>query len=133
MTFDNDNAAQTAADGVPRAARRRVIVETPFAGDVATNLAYARAALRDCLERGEAPFASHLLYAQPGVLDDTDPPQRRVGIEAGLAWGQAAEATVVYIDRGVSVGMRLGIARALADRRPVEMRNLPEWREPEGG
>jgi hypothetical protein len=26
--------------------------------------------LHDCLEPGEAPFASHLLYTQPGVLCD---------------------------------------------------------------
>src|SRR5690606_21487830 len=40
---------------------RRVIVESPYAGDVETHVAYARAALRDCLSRGEAPIASHLL------------------------------------------------------------------------
>ena len=40
---------------------RRVIVESPYAGDIETNVAYARAALRDCLSRGEAPIASHLL------------------------------------------------------------------------
>jgi len=66
---------------------RRVILESPYAGDVATNVAYARRALRDCLLRGEAPFASHLLYTQPGVLDDTLPDERACGIEAGLIWG----------------------------------------------
>lgn len=44
-----------------------VIVESPYAGDVKTNVAYARAAIRDCLMRGEAPYASHLLYTQEGV------------------------------------------------------------------
>ena len=47
-----------------------VILESPFAGDVKRNTAYARAALRDSLLRGEAPIASHLLYTQDGVLDD---------------------------------------------------------------
>ena len=42
---------------------RRVIVESPYAGDVERNIAYVRAAMRDCLMRGEAPLASHLLYA----------------------------------------------------------------------
>jgi hypothetical protein len=46
---------------------RRVIIESPYSGDVETNVAYARAALRDCLSRGEAPLASHLLYTQPGA------------------------------------------------------------------
>ncbi len=53
---------------------RRVIIESPFAASngysVEENLAYLRAAMRDCLKRGEAPFASHGLYTQPGVLDD---------------------------------------------------------------
>ena len=65
---------------------RRVIVESPYAGDVATNIAYARAAVRDCLMRGEAPIASHLLFTQPGILDDDVADERRLGIEAGLSW-----------------------------------------------
>lgn len=40
-----------------------VLLESPYAGYVERNLAYARACARDCLLRGEAPFASHLLYA----------------------------------------------------------------------
>lgn len=103
---------------------RRVILESPYAGDVAANEAYARRALRDSLLRGEAPLASHLLYTQPGVLDDGLPDERKLGIEAGLAWGGLAEATVVYADRGISRGMTYGIDRALREGRPVEYRNL---------
>lgn len=105
--------------------RRLVILESPYAGDVEANLAYARRCLRDCLERGEAPFASHLLYTQPGVLDDTNPDERWWGIDAGLDWGLVADATVVYTDRGISEGMREGIRRAeLVESRPVEYRTL---------
>lgn len=68
-----------------------VVIESPFAGDVAKNETYARRALADSLARGEAPLASHLLYTQPGVLDDTDYVQRERGISAGLAWGVKAE------------------------------------------
>ena len=50
-----------------------VLLESPYAGDIEANLSYARACMRDCFERGEAPFASHLLYTQMGVLDDTIP------------------------------------------------------------
>lgn len=107
---------------------RRVIVESPFAGDVETNLKYMRAAMRDCLLRGEAPFASHGLYTQPGVLDDDVPEERAHGIEAGFAWREAADATVVYTDRGYSRGMRYGIEDALKKGRPVEYRSLPDWR-----
>lgn len=103
---------------------RRVIIESPYAGDVEANVAYAREAARDCLRRGESPYASHLFFTQPGLLDDSDPVQRRLGIEAGLAWGEAADATVVYEDLGISDGMALGIARALAQGRPVERRRI---------
>jgi len=78
--------------------------------------------LRDSLARGEAPIASHLLYTQ--VLDDNDPAERSIGIAAGLAWRTVAEASVVYVDRGVSGGMQLGIGAALAAGLPVERRTL---------
>ena len=109
---------------------RLVLVESPFAGDVASNVAYARACLADCLARGEAPFASHLLYTQHGVLCDDVPAERAQGIAAGLAWGDRADATVVYTDRGVSRGMLQGIARAEAAGRPVERRTVPGWADP---
>lgn len=109
---------------------RLVILESPYAGDVVANVAYARAAMRDSLLRGEAPAASHLLYTQEGVLDDGNPAERALGIEAGLAWGRAAEATVVYEDMGVSRGMLQGIARAMAEGRPVERRLVPGWAPP---
>lgn len=115
---------------------RLVIVESPYASpyhvEVLRNERYARACLADCLKRGEAPFASHLLYTQTGVLDDRKPYQRAKGIEAGLAWGKFAEATVVYTDRGISAGMQQGIDRALALSRPIEYRSLPGWAAPKG-
>lgn len=103
---------------------RRVIVESPLAGDVERNVNYARACVLDCLERGEAPFASHLLYAQEGILDDLVPEQRERGITAGLAWGEKADATVVYEDLGVTPGMIRGIGEAERVGRPVERRRL---------
>lgn len=102
--------------------RRFVLLESPWAGDNAANLQYALQALWDSLKRGEAPFASHMLYTQ--VLDDSIPEEREMGIEAGLAIGWYAEATVVYADLGVSEGMQRGIERANAEERPVEYRYL---------
>jgi hypothetical protein len=105
---------------------RRVIVESPYAGDVEANVEYARAALYDCLMRGEAPFASHLLYTQPGVLDDSIPDERLDGIYAGLAWADVADAVVVYTDRGISDGMQYGITRHKESGRTVEYRSLAD-------
>lgn len=103
---------------------RLVLLESPYAGDVARNEAYARAAMLDCFRRGEYPFASHLLYTQPGVLRDDDPIERETGINAGLAWGELAARTVVYADHGITRGMQRGIERARELGRPVEIRYL---------
>lgn len=103
---------------------RRVIIESPFHGgddkEAARYLQYARRAMLDSLQRGESPYASHLLYTQ--VLDDGCKEQRRQGIEAGLQWGTVSQATVVYRDYGVSSGMHIGIRAAERGGRPVEER-----------
>jgi hypothetical protein len=101
-----------------------VILESPFAGNNEVNIKYAREAMRDSLMKGEAPIASHLLYTQPGVLDDNNPEERRKGIEAGLAWGKVAIKTVVYTDLGISKGMEQGIERALKEGRDIDYRSL---------
>ena len=113
------------------------LVESPFMGrhddpmikELLTqrNIAYARAAMRDCLLRGEAPYASHLLYTQDGVLNDDIPNERNLGIDAGLAWGQMANQTAVYTDLGISSGMKYGIQRATTDQRPIVTRSLIAW------
>ena len=104
--------------------RRLVILESPYAGDVKANIDYARRALLDSLIRGEAPFASHLLYTQPFVLDDANALERATGIAAGHAWIAVAEASVVYEDRGISLGMEAGIAAARLAGIPVEYRRI---------
>lgn len=103
---------------------RLVIIESPFAGEVEANVAYAKRAVHDCLERGEAPIASHLLFTQPGILDDSKPNERLTGINAGLEWYRVAEACVVYCDRGVSIGMTVGIERAKRYGVLVEYRSI---------
>lgn len=105
----------------------RVILESPYAGNVWQrwrNRVYARRCVRDSLLRGEAPIASHLLYTQRGILNDGDAAERRWGIDAGLTWRAVADASVVYIDRGISKGMRYGIEAARAAGVRVEFRAL---------
>jgi len=113
---------------------RLVILESPYRSSeplvVEDNVSYARLCMRDSLNRGEAPFVSHLLYTQ--VTDESNDVERNMGIQAGLAWGEAmtahgeraVQATVVYVDRGISPGMRLGIERAVLSGRKVEVRAL---------
>lgn len=101
-----------------------VVLETPFAGDVPRNLKYLRACLRDSLLRGEAPYASHGLYTQPGVLDDGDPVERELVMTAGFVFKDIAAFTVVYQDLGISPGMQAGIDASLAKGYRYEFRVL---------
>lgn len=114
----------------------RVLIESPFAGkgpnaekDRETNLRYVRACMHDCFLRGEAPYASHALYTQDGVLDDDVPDQRKTGIDAGLIWGACAAKTVLYVDRGISTGMIYGVENAKKAGRPIELRTLEKWQD----
>jgi len=105
-----------------------VIIESPFAANeqhtVEEHVTYARRCLKDCLKRGEAPFASHLLYTQEGVLDDLILEERNWGISAGFAFRQAIPKSVVYTDYGISRGMEWGIADAMNCKHPVEYRKI---------
>jgi hypothetical protein len=107
-----------------------VVIETPYnAADeagVRRNIRFARACVRDSLMRGEAPFASHLLYTQPGILNDRVPEERAHGIEAGFDVGAAASLTALYMNLGMSRGMALGAEAANRCNRVVESRRLPD-------
>jgi hypothetical protein len=99
-----------------------VILESPFAGDVEANLAYARRAAKDCSTRNESVAASHLLFTQ--FLDDNVPAEREMGIALGLAWQRVADYSVFYTDRGWSRGMLHALESALEERRPYLVRAL---------
>lgn len=113
-----------------------VVVESPFAtselqvGDSVltihqdVNIEYARACCRDVFRQGEAPFASHILYTQEGILDDAVPAERKRGIEAGFIIGQFAKKRVFYVDRGFTDGMRKGLVEARRLGQVCEVRRL---------
>ena len=107
---------------------RLVVIESPLAPggkhSLRSNQDYARQCMKDSLRRGEAPYASHLLY--PQVLDDFNATERAMGMEAGFAWGAAASTVAVYTDRGISRGMTEGIKRAHARGATIVFRSLGE-------
>ena len=107
--------------------KRRVVIESPYAGDIPRNTRYARAAVRDSLERGEAPIASHLLHTQLGILREGVPEERQRGIDAGLAWHEAADAVIFYCDLGWSDGMKKAMANADKHRVLIDIRFLVDW------
>lgn len=104
---------------------RLVILESPLAGDIAANVRFAKQAVRDCLARGEAPLASHLLFVQPGVLQDGVAEERQIGMAAGWAWYSCPTATAVfYMNRGMSSGMLGALDVAGVQKTPIEFRYL---------
>ena len=103
---------------------KRVILESPYAGNTERNIEYARKCLRDSLERNEAPIASHLLYTQDGVLNDDVEEERMWGINAGLAWKEVADLHVFYVDFGMSGGMKYALEYASKNNINVEFRTI---------
>lgn len=102
-----------------------VIIESPFKPSEETvkqylgrysraellrqNLVYARLCLLNSLGRGESPLASHLLYTQ--VWSESDD-LREAGIKAGIEMYHRADLSALYVDLGVSSGMKHGQAHA---------------------
>jgi hypothetical protein len=109
---------------------RLVVVESPYAGDVAKNEAYLSLCLADCFNRGEAPFASHGLYTRRHVLNDKVKAERLKGMAAGFAWARLVEHRVAYVDLGETAGMVAGREEAARLEQSWEERKLgPIWDE----
>ncbi len=101
---------------------KRVIIESPYKGDVARNKLYLQACIRDSLSRGESPYASHQMLTS--ALDDAKADERAHGMLAGVVWYECAELVAVYTDFGISSGMDHGVVHARALKKPIEHRSL---------
>lgn len=105
-----------------------VVIESPYAAvetrSVRFHVDYARRALRHSLDHGEAPFASHLLYTQPHVLDDSVPRERVRGIQAGYEVIARADLVAFYVDYGWSPGMLQALKVARTLHKKVEVRDF---------
>jgi hypothetical protein len=88
---------------------KRVILESPYRGDVDRNVAYAQEAALDCLRRGV-------------------PEERALGIAAGLAWSPLCDYAVFYEDLGWSDGMWAALSRYVREGIWYEKRSLEAWR-----
>ncbi len=109
----------------------KVIIESPYSGNIRRNVEYAQKCMADSLKRGEAPFLSHLLYTQYsgiGFVDDNDMNHKIIGrdksIKAGQEWMKVANKVIIYIDLGITKGMKIGIINALKYGIHLEYRKL---------
>mgnify|MGYP003587245416 CR=1 FL=1 len=102
------------------------VIESPFSAPtiegLVHNVQYTMLAVRDSLNRGEAPYASHLFYTQ--MLDDNSDVERQLGMDAGLTICRHAEQSAAYVDLGTSHGMKYGIGAAKKVGRAVVERYL---------
>lgn len=87
-----------------------VIIESPYGGkDIDRNMVYLRRVLRDSWEKGEHPLASHAYY--PFFLKESDPQERKEGIECGYVMWPLAQRVIFYTDYGISPGMQKALDR----------------------
>lgn len=118
---------------------KKVVIESPYSGDIPTNIEYLLECMHDSYYiRGEAPYASHLLYTRlpqsqcstnevyQGHVTDHPASRhgRQHGIECGFAWGAHADLVAVYCDRGISEGMRAAIEHWETVGLPIEFRYI---------
>lgn len=86
-----------------------VYICSPYAGDIESNVRFAKAACRYAAEQGCAPVAVHLMY--PRILDDAVPAQREIGIRMGLRVLASCDELWICGSR-ISHGMRCEISEA---------------------
>lgn len=112
--------ASAARGGVVSATDRRVIIESPLAGDFGENFRYLLWCCRAVYKRlGKQPIASHLVC--PWFMDDRDPDERRDGIDSPWVWDSSAPH-YVFDDLGMSNGMQRALERCKA--RDIEHQKL---------
>lgn len=109
--------------------RPLVVIESPVAFNDRYTAAQHYRYFQECcadafLNHGENPYGSH--WIAQGILDDTSPEHRKLGIECGLAWAANAERAIFYTDLGESRGMAQARAHWTAQGKPIEERKLGE-------
>lgn len=103
-----------------------IMLESPYWNNdkriLTRNIAYAKLCMKDSANRGEAPFASHLLYTQ--VLSDANKKEREAGLKMAYAWMKKSDLVVFYCDYGMSNGMILAYNKAKLFKIPYERRYI---------
>ena len=94
-----------------------VYIASAYVGNIEKNIKDAQRYCLDAMKKGYVPVAPHLLY--PQFLDDSDPGQRNIGMQAGLElltrcdelWIYGAEVTPgmsreIAFAKGLGIGVR---------------------------
>ena len=97
--------------------RRKVYVASPFAGDEKKNTAAAIRYCRFVINEGYIPVASHILFAASGMLRDSVPKERELGMLLGL--GLLRSCSEVWVFGEPSSGMLKEIQEAEMLKKPI--------------
>lgn len=120
-----------------------VMVQSAYDGkDADEQLTFTRAAMHECLMNGEIPFASHLLYSQPNILDYNNKDDRKLSQEINKRLIEHFDKVVIYtsdtlIDKDNAIertmngkkylldnDTNIALNHAVANNKPVEIRNI---------
>jgi hypothetical protein len=95
----------------------KIFVCSPYGGKP-ENLEKARDICGKLIRDGHVPFAPHLLFTQ--FLDESEPHERQLGIEAGLALMTVCDEVRFYVDaeKRKSAGMLIEEAEAKRLNKP---------------
>lgn len=110
---------------VIRQPRRPVVVVSPFVPEELSKgpklQRYAIRAVRDSINRNEAPLASHVMYYD---LSIRNPIERDIGLQLQLSWLKHAQAVVVYNDWGITPAMQVVLNAAAVRNKRIEFRTI---------
>ena len=110
---------------------RLVYIASTYAGDIQSNVEFAKAACRFAASQGVTPLAVHLLY--PQILDDRIPDERTAGIQMGLRVLRACDELWVCGDL-ISHGMQAELDAAEEWGIPIKQlraEELLDWEAPD--
>lgn len=109
--------------------RRCVVLVSPFMAEDYTkaNMAkrYADRCTKDSVNKQEAPLVSHSFYYD--VLNVKNPIERDIGLQSQLSWIKHAELVAVYVDLGITPGMRVAINNAILLSKRIEYRTIGNY------
>lgn len=116
--------------GVMKTPRKAVIVLTPFFGEDPAKARmferYAVRAVKDSLNRNEAPLAAQLFFFNffgSNIVQI----ERDMGLMAQVAWVRKCDKLVVYSDFGITQAMNLVLEQARLRNKPVEFRAISSF------
>lgn len=116
--------------GVSKTPRKATIILTPFMGEDPSKARlferYANRAVKDSLNRNEAPLASQLFFFS-FYNNNVVQIERDEGLMSQLTWVYKCDRVAVYSDFGITQAMSLVLDVARLKNKPVEFRAITSF------